>query len=86
MGEERLSQILVEKINPISKEILKLINDKNYLDSILLEGNKKANVIASQKVKKMQEIIGFWPNFLNKFNFLNNWLYSNYVCSNWNNT
>tara|TARA_Y100000591_G_scaffold282985_1_gene263689 strand:+ start:1793 stop:2794 length:1002 start_codon:yes stop_codon:yes gene_type:complete len=57
--KERLSQILVEKINPISKEILKLINDKNYLDSILLEGNKKANVIASQKVKKMQEIIGF---------------------------
>ena len=57
--KEKLSQVLVEKINPISLEIKKLINDKGFLDKILSEGHKKANNIASTKVKKMQDIIGF---------------------------
>ena len=57
--KEKLSQVLVEKINPISQEIKKLINDKGFLDKILLHGHQKANKIASGKVKKMQEIIGF---------------------------
>ena len=57
--KEKLSQVLVEKIEPISKEIKKLINNKDFLDKILSDGHKKANNIASNKVKKMQEIIGF---------------------------
>ena len=57
--KEILSNVLVEKISPISKEIKKLMNEKNYLDKILLDGYKKANEIASDKVKKMHEIVGF---------------------------
>jgi tryptophanyl-tRNA synthetase len=57
--KDKLSQVLVENINPISQEIKKLINDKGFLDKILLDGHKKANKIASDKVKKMQEIVGF---------------------------
>ena len=57
--KEKLSQVLVEKINPISQEIKKLINDKGFLDKILSDGHKKANIVASYKVKKMQDIIGF---------------------------
>jgi len=57
--KKKLSQVLVEKISPISKEIQKLINDKEFLDKILLDGYKKASYIASNKLKKMQEIIGF---------------------------
>ena len=57
--KEKLAQVLVEKINPISAEIKKLINDKEFLDKILLDGHKKANNIASNKIKKIQEIIGF---------------------------
>jgi len=57
--KEKLSQVLVEKINPISVEIKKLINDKGFLDKILLEGHKKANNIASKKIKEIREIIGF---------------------------
>tara|TARA_B100000767_G_scaffold137834_1_gene130419 strand:+ start:1226 stop:2227 length:1002 start_codon:yes stop_codon:yes gene_type:complete len=57
--KEKLSQVLVEKINPISQEIKKLINNKEFLDKILLDGHKKANYIASNKIKKMKEIIGF---------------------------
>ncbi len=54
-----LSQVLVEKISPISSEIKKLLNEKDYLDQILLEGSKRANNIASQKIKKIKEIVGF---------------------------
>ena len=54
-----LSQVLVEKISPISNEIKKLLNEKDYLDQILFEGSKRANNIASKKIKKIKEIIGF---------------------------
>ena len=36
--KEKLSQVLVEKISPISKEIKKLLNEKSFLDEILDEG------------------------------------------------
>ena len=57
--KENLSQLLIEKIIPISLEIKKLLNDHNYLDSILIDGYKKADKIASKKVEKIHEIIGF---------------------------
>ena len=57
--KEILSQLLIEKIVPISFEIKKLLNDHNYLDSILIDGYKKADKIASKKVEKIHEIIGF---------------------------
>ncbi len=57
--KEKLSQVLVDTIDPISKEIKKLVNDRDYLDNILNDGHQKANDIASVKVKKMKEIIGF---------------------------
>ena len=57
--KENLSQVLVDKISPISVEIKKLLKDKNYLDNILLEGCKKAEDIASKKMKKIHDIVGF---------------------------
>ena len=57
--EKQMSQVIVDKINPISIEIKKLLNDNDYLDEILSEGCKKANVIASEKIKKIHDIVGF---------------------------
>ncbi len=57
--KEKLSQVLVEKISPISKEIKKLLVEKIFLDEILDEGYEKANKIASVKLKKIHEIMGF---------------------------
>jgi tryptophanyl-tRNA synthetase len=57
--KEKLTQVLIEQIDPISNEIKKLLNNKDFLDAILLDGHKKANNIASNKIKKIQEIIGF---------------------------
>ena len=53
-----ISEILVEKIEPIGKKINELLKDKNYLDKILLEGSIKANNIADKKVKELKKIIG----------------------------
>ena len=49
----------IEKINPISIEIKKLLSEKSYLAEILLEGSEQANSIASKKIKKIHEIMGF---------------------------
>ena len=57
--KDSLSQVVVEKIIPISNEIKKLMNEKNYIDEILLNGCKKANDIASKKLKKIHELVGF---------------------------
>ena len=57
--KEKLSEVLTEKIEPISKEIKKLLNDEKYLDTILLEGSVKADKIASKKIKEIKELVGF---------------------------
>ena len=57
--KEKLSEILIETIDPISKEIKKLLNDENYLDKVLLEGSDKANKIASKKIKEIKDLVGF---------------------------
>ena len=57
--KEILSQVLVDKINPISREIKRLLAEESYLDKILSDGCMKANEIASKKVKKIHEILGF---------------------------
>ncbi|MDC3165784.1 tryptophan--tRNA ligase, partial [Candidatus Pelagibacter sp.] len=57
--KQELSELLVNKITPISDEIKKLLQDQSYLDSILLDGVEKANKIASKKIKNIKEIVGF---------------------------
>ena len=54
-----LSQSLVDCLDPISNEIKKLKDDKEYLNQILYDGSKKANEIARKKIKKIHEIVGF---------------------------
>ena len=57
--KDKLSDELVNKIDPISKEIKKLLGDQQYLDEILMDGVDKANVIASKKIERVKEIVGF---------------------------
>jgi len=57
--KEKLSEVLVDRIQPITIEIKKLLNDKSYLDKTLLEGVERADKIASQKIKRIKEIVGF---------------------------
>ncbi len=57
--KDKLADELVNKIEPISNEIKKLLGDKSYLDEILLDGVEKANSIASKKIERIKEIVGF---------------------------
>ena len=57
--KESLIQVLVDKLEPISGEINKLMSNQDYLDRILDLGCEKANNIASEKVKKIKQIVGF---------------------------
>ena len=57
--KEELTHVLVDKIEPISLEIKKLLNNQEYLDKILQEGFEKADLIASKKIKEIKEIVGF---------------------------
>ena len=55
----KLSDLVIEKISPISLEINKLNEDKEYIDKILDDGAEKANKIASKKVQELKKIVGF---------------------------
>ena len=54
-----LSDQLIERISPITREINKLLDNPDYLDKILFSGGEKANAIAGKKVKELKKIIGF---------------------------
>ncbi len=49
--KEKLAEVLVEKIHPISNEINKLLKDYKYIDEILLKGCVKAEKISKKKSK-----------------------------------
>jgi tryptophanyl-tRNA synthetase len=57
--KKKLSVALIDKIEPISIEIKKLLDDQSYLDKILLDGVEKASLIAFKKIKRIKEIVGF---------------------------
>jgi len=57
--KDKLSEIVLEKILPISNEINKLQKDSGFIDNVLKEGAEKAEAIASKKVREMKKIIGF---------------------------
>ena len=57
--KKKLSEVLIERIEPISKEIKKLLEDQKFLDAVLLEGSNQADKIASKKMKEMKELVGF---------------------------
>ena len=57
--KKNLSDLLIEKISPISDEIKKLNKDNDYIDKILEDGAIKAASISSKKVKKLKDIVGF---------------------------
>ncbi len=54
-----LSDLTSSILSPISKEMKKLLADKQYLDSIIIEGRDKAISVAEPVLSKVYKIIGF---------------------------
>ena len=57
--KKELADLIVDKIQPIEKEMQKLKNDQTYLDSVMIEGKNKAIVEADLVLKQVYSIIGF---------------------------
>tara|TARA_B100000575_G_C23130454_1_gene655689 strand:- start:691 stop:1695 length:1005 start_codon:yes stop_codon:yes gene_type:complete len=57
--KKKLSEVVIEKISPISREIAKIKKDPSFIDKVLLDGGQNADKLASKKIKKIKEIIGF---------------------------
>ena len=57
--KEKLINLVVDKISPISIEINKLSKDEKFIDQVLTEGAEKASQIASKKINNLKKIIGF---------------------------
>ena len=56
--KSKLIDVLVEKICPIGKEIVKLMDDKTFLVEILKNGAINANKIATKNINEIYNIIG----------------------------
>ena len=57
--KNKLAEVLVEKIYPISNEIKKLLKDEKYIDNILKTGSIEAEKIARKKVNDIKQKVGF---------------------------
>ena len=58
--KNKLSELLIEVICPVGKEIKKLLEDKIFLERILKEGTEKARVIAERNLKEIKNVVGFF--------------------------
>tara|TARA_Y100001970_G_scaffold290879_1_gene426088 strand:- start:953 stop:1954 length:1002 start_codon:yes stop_codon:yes gene_type:complete len=57
--KNKLTDVLIEKICPIGREIEKLMNDKTHLEKILIDGKEKAGSLAEHNLKEIKNIVGF---------------------------
>ena len=58
--KNKLSEVLVEVICPVGKEIKKLLEDKSFLEKILKEGTEKARTTAELNLKEIRNVVGFF--------------------------
>ncbi|MGN6284954.1 MAG: tryptophan--tRNA ligase [Afipia sp.] len=54
-----LVDLAVDKLGPIGSEMKRLTQDHAYVDSILVDGAERANVIASETMNAVKDIVGF---------------------------
>ena len=57
--KDELSDILISELDPINKEIKKLLNEETYIAEILRKGSDKASDISIPILQKTREIVGF---------------------------
>ncbi len=57
--KDELSDILISELDPINKEIKKLLNEETYIVEILRKGSERADDISQPILKKTREIVGF---------------------------
>jgi tryptophanyl-tRNA synthetase len=56
--KKKLTEILIDEVTPVGKEIKKLLDNKSYLKEILKKGSEKANIISEENLKNIRDIVG----------------------------
>ena len=56
--KSKLTDLLINEITPVGKEIKKILEDRSHLEEILKKGKEKANIIAEENLKNVREKIG----------------------------
>ena len=57
--KEKLAEVVISKVSPISKEIKKIKNDVTFIDNILFDGSEKAKNLSSKKIQEIKNKFGF---------------------------
>jgi len=55
-----LSDLAVEKLSPITDRMNRLMEDTTEIDTILRQGNEKAQAITEPNLKEIKDLMGFW--------------------------
>ena len=58
-----LTETTIEALKPIQDKYHELMGDREYLDSVLREGARKADLVASQTLARVKDALGFLPPF-----------------------
>ena len=58
--KNKLSELLIEVICPVGKEIKKLLEDRRFLEKTLKEGTEKAKALAEHNLKEIKNVVGLF--------------------------
>src|SRR5439155_24421936 len=63
--KKQLFENLWEYLTPMRKRREEILNDKSYIDDVLVRGAKRANAIADQVMERVRKALGLRQRFLN---------------------
>jgi tryptophanyl-tRNA synthetase len=58
-----LTETVIESLKPIQDKYQSIMNDKNYLQTVLKDGQNKAETVANETLIRVKDALGFLPKF-----------------------
>ncbi|MFO7660181.1 MAG: tryptophan--tRNA ligase [Candidatus Cloacimonadaceae bacterium] len=57
-AKTELFEVMNAALNPLRERYSKLMENKDYIDSVLLQGSEKARELAAKKINQLRQIVG----------------------------
>jgi tryptophanyl-tRNA synthetase len=58
-----LTEAVIESLKPIQDKYQSIMDDKNYLQTVLKDGQHKAETVANETLLRVKDALGFLPKF-----------------------
>ncbi len=58
-----LTETVIESLKPIQDQYQSIMNDKSYLQSVLKDGQNKAETVANETLTRVKNALGYLPKF-----------------------